>query len=117
MNQFDGSSSFGSWNSRQPVTLVYHSYYFPLFPPPYYLISDSLLLYPLISMLLLLFRIRIPELVFLKFSILMQDYVGTLFKYSIKQLSILLIHVHVLSLNPHQSRNPQKLPILNLLLL
>ena len=33
-------SSFGSWNSRQPVTLVYHYDYFPLFPPPYYLISD-----------------------------------------------------------------------------
>lgn len=33
-------SSFGSWNSRQPVTLVYHYSYFPLLPPPYYFISD-----------------------------------------------------------------------------
>lgn len=53
MNQFDGSSSFGSWKSRQPVALVYHFDYLPSSSTS--IIGLVVLLYPKMSMLLLIF--------------------------------------------------------------
>lgn len=55
------------------------------------------------------------------FVFLNSYYVGT-FSNAIQSILLflrllLLIHVHVLSLNPHPSRNPQKLPILNVFLM
>jgi hypothetical protein len=52
MNQFDGSSSFGSWKSRQPVALVYHYDYLPASTS---IIGLVVLLHPKMSMLFLIF--------------------------------------------------------------